>query len=142
MRNHDLVNRFTKKWSGQRTPPPCTEADLPPPPPMVAEQIAAIARALSHPTRVQIVHQFLACTPHIVQEIVGESDLAQSTVSEHLRILREADVLFVRTDGPRHWYCLRRSVLREFAHAVAAMAAEPARDPLAPARVLTSGHGL
>lgn len=98
--------------------PACDEAGLPDSGPMTAERIAQIAKALSHPARVRIVQQFCECQPHIVQEIVGECALAQSTVSEHLRILREADVVFARKDGPRTWYCLRRSVLREFAGAV------------------------
>jgi ArsR family transcriptional regulator len=87
-------------------------------------RIALIARALAHPARVRIVEQFDRATPHITKEIVGECELAQSTVSEHLRILREADVVFARKDGPRTWYCLRRSVLGGFARAVEELCAE------------------
>lgn len=108
------------------TIPPCTEEGLPDPPEMTEERIAAIAKALGHPARVSILEQFHQCVPHIAGEIVAETDLAQSTVSEHLRILREADVLFTRKDGPRSWYCVRRSVLRAFASAVEDLAAEPA----------------
>ncbi|HSM01337.1 MAG TPA: metalloregulator ArsR/SmtB family transcription factor [Acidimicrobiia bacterium] len=100
------------------TPPACTEADLPPAPPLTEENVALIGRALAHPERIRILRQFTVCTPHIVQEIVDHSDLAQSTISEHLRILREAGVLFVREEGPRHWYCMRRTLLREFARVV------------------------
>jgi ArsR family transcriptional regulator len=96
-------------------PPSCTERDLPPAPNLTDENLALIGRALAHPERVRILRQFTACTPHIVQQIADHSDLAQSTISEHLRILREANVLFVREDGPRHWYCLRRSLLRDYA---------------------------
>ena len=94
--------------------PSCSEASLPPVGPLDDESIALIGRALSHPVRVRIIEQFTACTPYIVQQIVAESGLAQSTVSEHLRFLREANLLFVRREGPRNWYCLRRSVLREY----------------------------
>jgi ArsR family transcriptional regulator len=96
------------------TRPPCTERDLPPAPSLTDENLALIGRALAHPERIRIIRQFTVCTPHIVQEIVDHSDLAQSTISEHLRILREAHILFVREDGPRRWYCLRRSLLRDF----------------------------
>jgi ArsR family transcriptional regulator len=89
---------------------------------MTEERIALISKALGHPARVNIVEQFDVCIPHVAGEIVDECDLAQSTVSEHLRILREADVLFVRKDGPRSWYCLRRSVLRDYTTAVAELA--------------------
>jgi ArsR family transcriptional regulator len=104
------------------TPPPCTERDLPPAPPLNERTVALIGRALAHPERIRILRQFTVCTPHMVQEIVNASDLAQSTISEHLRILREAGVLFVREDGARHWYCMRRTLLRDYALAVAELA--------------------
>lgn len=107
------------------TPPECTEEGLPPVPPLTEERLALIAKGLAHPARIRIIEQFEKCTPHIAQEIVAECDLAQSTVSEHLRILRQADILFARKDGPRTWYCLRRSVLREFARVVEYLAHEP-----------------
>lgn len=108
-------------------PPACTEEGLPDPGPLTEERIALIAKALANPARVKILEQFEECTPHIVQDIVSRCDLAQSTVSEHLRILREADVLFRTQDGPRTWYCLRRSVLRAFAKAVEDLADYPAK---------------
>jgi len=109
--------------------PACTEDGLPEPPPMTEEVVARIAKALGHPARVQILEQFDQCIPHVAGEIADDSDLAQSTVSEHLRILREADVLFARKDGPRVWYCVRRSVLRAFASAVEDLAVEPVQEP-------------
>jgi ArsR family transcriptional regulator len=109
--------------AADRTPPPCTEDGLPPAPPIVTdEDIARVARGLSHPARVRILDRFTACTPYLVQEIVEDSKLAQSTISEHLRILREADLMFARKDGQRNWYCMRRSVLRELAEALLRLA--------------------
>ena len=99
-------------------PPPCSEEGLPDPRPLDDERIAQIAKGLAHPARVRILEQFDECQPHMAQEIVGECTLAQSTVSEHLRVLREAGILSARKDGPRVWYCLRRSVLLAFAEAV------------------------
>lgn len=109
--------------------PACSEDGLPDPHPMTDETVALIAKALGHPARVQILEQFEQCIPHVAGEIADESDLAQSTVSEHLRILREADLLFARKDGPRVWYCVRRSVLRAFARAVEDLAMEPVQEP-------------
>ena len=43
--------------------------------------------------------------------IVDELPLAQSTVSEHLRILRQAGLVCAREDGPRVGYCIEASVL-------------------------------
>ena len=100
------------------SPFPCSEEGLPEPGPMDDVHIAKIGKALAHPVRVQIVRQFECRTPQMVQEIVAGGTLAQSTVSEHLRILREAGVLFARKDGPRTWYCMRRSVLDRYHGAV------------------------
>ena len=52
------------------------------------------------------------------RDIVSECTLAQSTVWEHLRILREAGVLGTRKDGSRISYSLRHTVLVEFSAAV------------------------
>lgn len=99
-------------------PFPCSEEGLPDPAPLDDVHIAMIGKALAHPVRVQILHQFECRTPQMVQEIVENGTLAQSTVSEHLRILREADLLFARKDGPRTWYCMRRSVLDRYMEAL------------------------
>lgn len=108
-----------------KIPPACTEDGLPDPPPMSFERVAAIAKALGHPARIRILDQFDQCVPHNAGEIFDGCDLAQSTVSEHLRILREADILSARKDGPRTWYCVRRSVLHAFARAIEDVAVEP-----------------
>ncbi|RPI22921.1 MAG: ArsR family transcriptional regulator [Actinobacteria bacterium] len=105
-------------------PPRCCEEGLADPGPLTEERIAEIAKALGHPARVRIVEQFEECRPLTAQEIVERCTLAQSTVSEHLRILKEADILFATKDGPRIWYCLRRSVLRRYALAVEDLAVQ------------------
>ena len=46
------------------------------------------------------------------------ADLAQSTVSEHLRILREAGLITATRDGPRIWYSLDRDALEAFLESV------------------------
>lgn len=99
-------------------PPDCTEPGLDDPAPLTEEHLARIAKGLAHPARIRIIELFEECRPRIAQEIVNECTLAQSTVSEHLRILRDAEILFARKDGSRTWYCMRRSVLRRFAEAV------------------------
>lgn len=108
--------------SHPKPPYPCTEDGLPDPGPMSDERVATIAKALAHPVRLQILRQFECRTPQMVQEIVEEGTLAQSTISEHLRILREAELLFARKDGPRTWYCMRRAVLERYLDAVQELA--------------------
>ena len=88
---------------------------------MSDEEMAAVGKALGHPARVKIVAYFMECRPHTVGEIAAQLTLAQSTVSEHLRILRSANVLRTEDDGPRTWHCLNRSVLKHFARDVEAL---------------------
>jgi DNA-binding transcriptional ArsR family regulator len=99
------------------TPPPACLDDDPPvdPTPLTREEMAAIAKAMGHPARMDIVEYFMECRPHTVGEIANHLDLAQSTVSEHLRILRSANILRTEEDGPRTWHCLNRVVLKRFA---------------------------
>lgn len=80
-----------------------------------SERVAQMAKALGHPARVEIVKLLRDHSPLVVGDIVTASGLAQSTVSEHLRILRTAGIVSVRRDGSRSFYSLRSSVLRAFA---------------------------
>jgi len=99
------------------TPPEACLDDDPPidPAPLTCEEMAAIAKAMGHPARMEIIEFFQECKPHTVGQIADHVTLAQSTVSEHLRILRTADILRTEDDGPRTWHCLNRSVLKRFA---------------------------
>ena len=73
--------------------------------------LAAPAKALAHPARVRIL-RLLARTPGCIGgDIVGSVGLAQSTVSEHLRILRDAGVIAGRIDAPRVCYSLAPGAL-------------------------------
>ena len=98
-------------------PPPACLDDDPPvdPAPLTCEQMATIAKAMGHPSRMEIIEFFRECKPLTVGEIAAHLDLAQSTVSEHLRILRSAGILRTEEDGPRTWHCLNRVVLKRFA---------------------------
>lgn len=69
-------------------------------------EIAAIAKALAHPARVHIVHLLLEKQSCIACDIVDVVGLAQSTVSEHLRILKAAGVISGEVEHPRVCYSL------------------------------------
>lgn len=68
--------------------------------------LAAIAKALGHPARIAIV-QFLgqrkAC---VCGDIVDELPLSQSTVSQHLKELKNAGLIKGDIDGPAVCYCI------------------------------------
>ena len=81
-------------------------------------ELASIARALAHPARLAIINRFADGRPKMTKELVAPSGLAPSTMSEHLRILRDAGVLVTRQDGSGVWYCLCGDRLADFADAI------------------------
>ena len=86
---------------------------------------AALAKALSHPARLRIL-RVLARTPGCIGgDIVEAVGLAQSTVSEHLRILKDAGLIEGRIDPPRVCYALRPGALRPLADLVAELERAP-----------------
>ncbi len=83
------------------------------------EELAVLAKAVGHPARVRILRILSRKEARVCSEIVGELPLAQSTVSEHLRILKEAGLIRAREDGPRVGYCINFRVLRRLKALVA-----------------------
>lgn len=88
--------------------------------PPIDEVLATMAKALGHPARVAIVRLLAAQAACVTGEVVAQVGLAQSTVSEHLRILREAGLVQATADGARTQYCLNRSGLAQLQAGVAA----------------------
>lgn len=68
--------------------------------------IAELSRALSHPARLQILQMLTCKQTCLCGEIVEELPLAQSTVSQHLKVLREAGLIKGEVEGTRSCYCL------------------------------------
>ncbi len=99
-------------------PHQCNELDLASPVVLADEQIAQMARGLAHPTRIAIMRQLSNGEPRAAGEIVADTGLAQSTVSEHLRCLRDAQLITAQKVGSRVWYCRRCSALANFARAI------------------------
>jgi len=83
------------------------------------EELALLAKAVAHPARVRILRLLSRKDSRVCSQIVGELPLAQSTVSEHLRILKEAGLIRSRGEGPRVGYCLNSPALRRFKALVA-----------------------
>ena len=70
------------------------------------DAVAALDKALAHPARIRILRLLQATPGCIGGAIVDAVGLAQSTVSEHLRILKAAGVIHGEIDGPRICYAL------------------------------------
>jgi ArsR family transcriptional regulator len=71
------------------------------------DDVAGVAKALAHPARIQIIRLLLEKRSCIGCDIVDEVGLAQSTVSEHLRILKAAGVITGEVERPRVCYSLK-----------------------------------
>jgi DNA-binding transcriptional ArsR family regulator len=82
--------------------------------------LAAQARALAHPARLDILRVLAARQSCVCGEIVDELPLAQATVSQHLKALKEAGLIQGEVDGPRVCYCLDREALVALRDALAA----------------------
>lgn len=103
-------------------PPPNAEPDLRPVEGKEAdEELAALAKAIGHPARVQILRILVRRTSCMCGDIVGELPLAQSTVSQHLKVLKEAGLIRGEVDGPRVCYCIEPRVLRRLQVLVAGL---------------------
>jgi ArsR family transcriptional regulator, arsenate/arsenite/antimonite-responsive transcriptional repressor len=70
------------------------------------DTLAALAKALGHPARIRILRLLAERRACITRDVVDELPLAQSTVSEHLRILREAGLVQASTADGRSAYCV------------------------------------
>lgn len=69
-------------------------------------KIALYAKALSHPARVAILQLLLKKQACICGDIVDEIPLSQSTVSQHLKELKEAGLIQGDIDGKKVCYCI------------------------------------
>jgi ArsR family transcriptional regulator len=70
------------------------------------QRLAKMLKALGNPIRFQIM-EFLAANPVcMTNEIVNNTPLAQSTVSQHLKVLSEAGLIQGEIEGPATCYCL------------------------------------
>lgn len=76
-----------------------------------AEELAELFKALAHPVRIKLLSR-LSTSRRYCGDLVADSGLAQSTVSHHLRILREAGIVSVEEQGTRTCYSIDRQRLQ------------------------------
>ena len=76
------------------------------------DELATLAKAVGHPARVQILRLLVRRESCICGDIVDELPLAQSTVSQHLKVLKEAGLVRGDIDGPRVCYCVEPRAMR------------------------------
>jgi len=83
-----------------------------------AESFAMICKALGHPARIKIVNYLKKANRCVCGEIVEILPLAQSTVSQHLKCLKQAGVIQGEVEGLNTCYCLDPEVIEKFKKAV------------------------
>lgn len=83
--------------------------------------LAALAKAIAHPARIAILRLLANRETCATGDVVAELPLAQSTVSEHLRILREAGLIQGEIEGPRTRYCVNATGLAALRAGVSAL---------------------
>jgi len=69
-------------------------------------RLAAMLKALGNPVRFQIMQYLATHQECITSDIVEFTTLAQSTVSQHLKVLREAGLVAGEVEGPATCYCI------------------------------------
>lgn len=85
-------------------------------------ELALLAKALGHPARVAILRLLIRRGECICGAIVDELPLSQATVSQHLKVLKEAGLIQGEIDGPRVCYCVNAAGVTKFRELLADMA--------------------
>lgn len=81
---------------------------------MTTEQLAKIFKALGHPTRIKIVEHLIRINTCVCGEIVNIFPFSQSTISQHLKILKESGIVCGEVEGPKTYFCVDKTVLEQF----------------------------
>ena len=71
--------------------------------------IAKAAKAFAHPARIAIIQYLLKANACINGDLVQELGLAQATISQHLRELKEVGIIQGTIEGARVNYCINKS---------------------------------
>lgn len=78
------------------------------------QELAEFAKALAHPARIAILKVLAQKNECICGDIVEVLPLAQSTVSQHLKELKNAGLVEGTVDGPRSCYCINWKAFEKF----------------------------
>jgi len=85
------------------------------------QELAAFAKAISHPARIAILQVLAQKNECICGEIVEVLPLAQSTVSQHLKELKDAGLIHGSVDGQKSCYCINWKAFAKFTNEMGAL---------------------
>ncbi|MEZ5424175.1 MAG: metalloregulator ArsR/SmtB family transcription factor [Pyrinomonadaceae bacterium] len=86
-------------------------------------EMATLAKALGHPARVAIVEYLAKAGTCICGDIVDELPLAQATISQHLKELKQAGLIKGNIDGNAICYCIDERTVQRITDYLASIAA-------------------
>jgi ArsR family transcriptional regulator len=86
-----------------------------------SDRLAAMLKALAHSVRLEIVQVLADSGEANCVDLTRHAGLAQSTMSEHLRVLKEAGLIKQCGPGPRSGYCINKEALVWLKQAVVAI---------------------
>lgn len=84
-------------------------------------EVALIMKALAHPARIAIIDYLLKVDTCICGDIVAELPLAQPTISQHLKELKQAGLIKGNIEGTAICYCIDEKTLQKFQHYLSAL---------------------
>jgi DNA-binding transcriptional ArsR family regulator len=76
-------------------------------------ELASLFKAMAHPARIAIVEYLLKTDSCICGDIVNELPLAQPTVSQHLKELKNAGIIKGTIEGTAICYCINENTLKK-----------------------------
>jgi ArsR family transcriptional regulator len=79
----------------------------------IEQEVAVLAKALGHPARVRIMRLLIARDACYCGQLIDELGLAQATVSQHLKVLRDAGFIVGEIEGLRTCYWASRDRLAQ-----------------------------
>lgn len=77
-------------------------------------KLASMMKALAHPARIAIIQQLIKTEVCICGELVDELGLAQATISQHLKELKNAGLIKGTIEGASVCYCIDNKVWKQY----------------------------
>ena len=77
-------------------------------------QLATFAKVLGHPARIAIIQHLIKANTCINSDLVQELGLAQATISQHLRELKNVGIIQGTIEGTSMCYCIDHQIIQDF----------------------------
>lgn len=77
-------------------------------------ELAAMAKAIGHPARIAILQQLVKANACVCGDLVDELGLAQATISQHLKELKQAGLIQGTVEGTSVCYCINPKVWNQY----------------------------